>query len=105
MSKKKVVVASKKKVKPTQSRKAANVVGNVAKSGQPEEMLFDKSNYMWMGIGVLLVALGMLLMVGGEQPAPNVWDPNVIYNPRITILGPIIILTGLAIEIYAIFKK
>jgi hypothetical protein len=69
-----------------------------------EPLIFGKQNYLWMGIGAALIAIGLILMLGGKQPSPDVWDPNIIYNFRIVTLAPIVILLGLAIEIYAIFK-
>jgi uncharacterized membrane protein len=66
---------------------------------------FNKDNYRWMIIGIVLVALGLLLMAGGKSNDPNVFNPNEVYSfTRITI-APILILAGFAIEIFAIFKK
>ena len=45
------------------------------------------------------------MMLGGGMPDRNTWDPNIIYSPRITVVGPVLILAGLIVEIYAIFKK
>ena len=58
-----------------------------------------------MGIGAALVALGLMMMVGGSMPDPNTWDPDIIYSKRITLLGPLLILAGLILEIFAIFRK
>lgn len=102
MSKKKVVVTTqKKKVKPTVSRKKA------AENRQKKdvEMVFGKQNILWMGIGIGLIALGMILMLGGEMPSPDVWDDSIIYSWRRTVLAPIVILAGLGLQVYAIFKK
>lgn len=98
--KKKVVVTTQKKAAPTVSRRAGTSIA-ITKT---EEMIFNKSNYMWMGIGVVLIIAGMLLMIGGSMPSPDVWDDSIIYSFRITVLAPIVILAGLGIEIYAIFK-
>lgn len=68
-------------------------------------LLFTKENYIYMAVGVGLIALGMILMLGGSMKDPNVWDESVIYSARRITLAPIIILAGLATEIYAIFKK
>lgn len=68
-------------------------------------LLFSKENYMYMAIGVGLIALGMILMLGGGMKDPNTWDESVIYSARRITLAPIIILAGLATEIYAIFRK
>jgi hypothetical protein len=58
-----------------------------------------------MGAGIALIALGLILMSGGEMQDPNVWDESIIYSPvRITV-APILIICGLIIEIFAIFRK
>ncbi|MFN7116440.1 MAG: DUF3098 domain-containing protein [Saprospiraceae bacterium] len=69
------------------------------------ELLFGKQNFIWMAIGVGLIALGLMLMAGGHMPSPDVWEPNRIYSFTRITLAPILILAGLAVEIYAIFKK
>lgn len=99
--KKKVVVTTstpKKKVKPTVSRSRS---GN---QPTPSTLLFNKQHFMLMGLGAVLVALGLLLMSGGAMDNPNEWDPGKIYSFRRTVLAPIVILAGLGVEIYAIFK-
>ena len=58
-----------------------------------------------MAIGAGLILLGMVMMLGGKQPDPNTWDPDIIYSNRITVLAPFLILSGLVVEIFAIFKK
>jgi hypothetical protein len=67
--------------------------------------LFEKQNYMWMGIGAAVIALGMLLMAGGKSESVNQFDYNEVYSARRITIAPILILLGLAIEVYAIFKK
>jgi Protein of unknown function (DUF3098) len=76
----------------------------ILKEGDAEPLIFGKANFLWMGIGAALILLGLLLMMGGGQPSPDVWDDNIIYSTRIVTVAPIVILTGLVIEIYAIFK-
>jgi len=101
-SSKKVVVnrSSKKKLAPTTSKSKAN---NTPK--QKEELIFNRQNYLMMIAGAVLVGLGLLMMTGGSMPDPNTWDPNIIYSKRITLLAPMIILAGLILEIFAIFKR
>jgi hypothetical protein len=68
--------------------------------------MFSKENYMWMLIGVVVIALGMFLMSGGKSNVdPNVFDKDAVYSPRRITIAPILILAGLVIEMYAIFKK
>lgn len=67
--------------------------------------LFGKENYRWMLIGIIIVGLGLFLMAGGKSKDPNVFDPKQVYSfVRITV-APILILGGLALEIFAIFRK
>jgi sulfite exporter TauE/SafE len=68
-------------------------------------LLFKKNNLIWMAAGALLIIIGLALMSGGRMPDPNTWDPDIIYSFRRTVLAPIVILAGLGLEIYAIFKK
>ena len=80
------------------------VTGSVAKD-QPVHHLFGRENYMWMIAGVVVLAIGFLLMAGGKSPDPNVFNDKDVYSPvRITI-APILIIAGLLIEIYAIMRK
>lgn len=67
--------------------------------------LFSKDNYVWMVAGIVLVVVGILLMSGGKSPDPNVFKDNEVYSFRRITLAPILILVGLGIEVYAIFKK
>lgn len=67
--------------------------------------IFGKENYTWMLIGIVIIAIGMFLLSGGKSNDPNVFDEKAVYSfTRITI-APILILAGLVVEIYAIFKN
>ena len=68
--------------------------------------LFEKENYIWMVIGIVVIAVGMLLMSGGaSNKDPNVFDRDAVYSPMRITVAPIIILAGLVIEMFAIFRK
>jgi hypothetical protein len=101
------------------------------KTTAPAASLFTKDNYIWMIAGIILVGIGIILMSGGKSDDPNVFrenevysvrritiapilgksdDPNVfreneVYSVRRITIAPILILLGLGIEVYAIFKK
>jgi hypothetical protein len=77
----------------------------VKKTSQPVGMgtLFDKGNFRWMLIGVVVMALGFILMAGGKSPDPNVFDKTKVYSTTRITIAPIVILIGLAIQVYAIF--
>ena len=67
--------------------------------------IFTKDNYIWMAAGLLVMAIGMFLMAGGKSDNPGVFNPNEVYSTvRITV-APILIMAGLVIEIFAIFRK
>jgi hypothetical protein len=67
--------------------------------------LFGKENYRWMLIGIIVMALGLFLMAGGKSKDPNVFDPKEVYSFTRVTIAPILILGGLALEIFAIFRK
>ena len=67
--------------------------------------LFAKENYTWMLIGGVIIALGMFLMSGGKSTDPNVFDTKEVYSTTRITIAPLLILLGLVVEIYAIFKK
>ncbi len=68
-------------------------------------VLFTKENYTWMLIGGVIVLLGMFLMSGGKNDDPNKFDPNLVYSFTRITFAPILIIGGLIVEIYAIFRK
>ena len=68
------------------------------------ELIYGRENFKWMGIGIGLIALGLMLMAGGAQPDPNQWDESLIYSPRRITLAPSLMIAGFLIQIYAIFK-
>ena len=65
------------------------------------EFLFGKRNYIFMIIGLAVIAIGFILMSGGGSKDPNVFNPE-IYNWRRIRLAPTLVLIGFSIEIYAI---
>ena len=64
-------------------------------------LIFGKRNYIFMAIGLAVIALGFILMSGGGSDDPNIFDPT-IYNSQRIHLAPILVLIGFGIEIYAI---
>jgi hypothetical protein len=66
--------------------------------------LFDKTNLMWMLGGVAIMVLGYILMAGGKSDDPNVFNPDEVYSSMRITVAPILILAGLVVLIYSIFR-
>jgi len=58
-----------------------------------------------MLIGAVIVALGFILMSGGKNVDPRVFDTKEVYSTTRITIAPILIVAGLIVEIYAIFKN
>lgn len=69
-----------------------------------KKLPFAKMNYILVLVGVALIALGMILMIGGGSSDPDVFNDKMFNFQRIT-LSPILILLGFVMEIVAIFWK
>ena len=69
-----------------------------------QEFLFDGINYKILLIGIAVIALGFILMSGGGNQDPNVFNEE-IFNFRRIRLAPTTVLIGFGITIYSIFKK
>jgi len=68
------------------------------------EFLFTKTNYIWLIIGVLIIALGFILMSGGGNDDPTQFN-EAIFNFRRIRLAPTVVFIGFGVCIYSIFKK
>ncbi|HSV89407.1 MAG TPA: DUF3098 domain-containing protein [Bacteroidales bacterium] len=67
-------------------------------------LLFDRRKYMIMIAGLLITAVGFVLMIGGGSNDPNVFSYEIFSFRRIT-LAPILVLAGYITQFYAIFSK
>lgn len=87
----------------TKTTAAKTQSGNAPRGNQT--FLFDKSNYMWMIIGVVLILIGIALTGGGKSADPHQFNYDELFNFRRITLAPILIMIGFGIEVYAIMKK
>ena len=69
-----------------------------------QEFLFGANNYKILIIGLVVIALGFILMSGGANDNPNVFNEEV-YNFRRIRLAPTVVLIGFGITIYSILAK
>ena len=65
---------------------------------------FGKRNYQLLIAGGIVMTMGFILMSGGGSEDPNVFSDAIFNTQRLTI-APILILSGLVIEVFAILYK
>lgn len=73
------------------------------KRREKNNFIFKKRNYKIMILGLIIIAVGFILMSGGGSEDPNIFSPD-IYNFRRIRLAPTLVLLGLGIQIYAILS-
>ena len=73
------------------------------KRKEKNNFIFKKRNYKIMILGLIIIAVGFILMSGGGSEDPNIFSPD-IYNFRRIRLAPSLVLLGLGIQIYAILS-
>ena len=71
------------------------------KAHKQNAFIFERKNYLFMIIGLVVIAIGFILMSGGGSDDPEVFNPD-IFSPRRIRLAPTIVIIGFAIEVYAI---
>lgn len=68
------------------------------------ELAFGKINYILMVVGIVLLALGYILLSGGGSNDPDVFNP-AMFDARRLVWAPILIVLGFVVEIVAIMYK
>lgn len=71
---------------------------------EKQEFLFDKVNYKILLIGVVVIAIGFILMSGGGSDDPKVFNDSIFDFRRIR-LAPTMVLIGFGITVYSILKN
>lgn len=66
--------------------------------------LFTKRHYLFALAGVIVIAIGYLLMIGGGAEDPTAFSEDVFSFRRIT-LSPIVITIGFIILLYTIMMR
>ena len=68
------------------------------------QFAFGKINYILMVAGIVVLAIGYVLLAGGGSDDPNVFNPAMFDNRRL-VVAPILIVVGFVVEILAIMYK
>ena len=75
------------------------------KEKNTNNVLFTKDNYVWMLAGLVVIAIGFLLMAGGKSADPSKFNAEDVYSFRRITLAPAVIIIGFILEIVGIMKK
>jgi hypothetical protein len=68
-----------------------------------ELFAFHRDNYKFLFLGLIFLALGFILMIGGKSPNPDVFNESIFNTQRLTI-APLLLIAGFSIEFWAILK-
>ena len=74
------------------------------KSEEGAQFAFHKQNYVLVVVGLIILALGFILMIGGGTDDPNEFSDGLFNFQRLT-LAPILLLIGYVVEIFAILWR
>ncbi len=88
---------------PFKEKQAAPVQAKQTAALTP--FIFDRTNYLIMIGGVVVILIGFMLMSGGATTDPNVFPKEELYSFRRITLAPIVVMLGFGIEIFAILKR
>ena len=69
-----------------------------------DKMAMSRKGVRMMLAGVLVMAAGYILMMGGGSPDPNVFN-YAMFDARRLVAAPLVILAGIAVVIIAIMGK
>lgn len=70
-----------------------------------QELPLAKKNYIIMGIALALIVIGFMLMIGGENNNPEVFNAEELYSFRRVTLSVIVALAGFGLMIYGIMYR
>ena len=68
-----------------------------------KKFAFDKTNFILLGVGMLIIILGFLLMTGSGS-TEGYFEPDIFSARRIKV-APVVCLFGFVFMIYGILKK
>jgi hypothetical protein len=69
-----------------------------------KDYLFNKKRYRFLILSILIIAIGFVLMSGGESTDPDIFN-NEIYNFRRIKLAPLMVVLGFVLCIFSILYK
>lgn len=77
----------------------------MSKTPENRQLPFKKDNYKIMIIGVVVVAIGYLLMMGGAAEKPEDFNGEELFSFRRIFFAPFLVLTGYVVVLVGIMRK
>jgi hypothetical protein len=74
------------------------------KNTGPKKFLFEKRNYRFLFLALVVISVGFILMTGGGSEDPNYFNEE-IFNFRRIRIAPTLILIGFGIAMYSILTR
>lgn len=68
-----------------------------------KKLAFDKTNFMLLAIGMVVIIIGFLLMTGPSS-TEGYFEPD-IFSPRRIKVAPVVCFLGFVFMIYGIVRK
>lgn len=68
-----------------------------------QKFAFDKTNFILLAIGMVVVIVGFILMTGPSSTPAN-FEPDIFSVRRIKV-APVVCLLGFVFMIYAVLRK
>ena len=86
------------KNKPLTKQEAAN------ETTHGFHLVFGRTNYILMIAGLIVLAIGYIMLSGGGSDDPNTFN-DAMFDSRRLVVAPILITVGFVVEILAIMFK
>ncbi|MBQ6378949.1 MAG: DUF3098 domain-containing protein [Prevotella sp.] len=68
-----------------------------------KDFAFDKTNFILLAVGMVIVVIGFLLMVGPNS-TDTTFEPDIFSARRIKV-APVVCLFGFVSMVYAVVRK
>ena len=69
-----------------------------------KDYLFNKRRYKILFLSIFIIALGFIIMSGGESSDPDIFN-HEIYNFRRIRLAPLMVVSGFILCIFSILYR
>ena len=91
--------------KESKKKAAGEKKAPTAQKNIKDDFPFTRDNYKWLIAGVVVLALGFILMSGGGTDDPAKFAGDTLFSPMRMTVAPLLLLGGFILVLYAIIKK